>query len=124
MSPSPHFQSYLMVIPLIPEVRYPGIELTEEHRRPGCYGSLGVDQGFHNWLLYSGQLAKYLDVKIFQQGEGPVNTLGGFFGANNKKLMGLSLTEMKILQGAAPHKKVYNWNGDVSPIVHQYDRFL
>lgn len=32
----------------------------------------GVDQGFHNWLLYSGQLSQMMNVKIFQQGEGPV----------------------------------------------------
>ena len=32
----------------------------------------GVDQGFHNWLLYSGQLSQMMNVKIYQQGEGPV----------------------------------------------------
>ena len=36
--------------------------------------SIGIDQGFHNFLLYSGQLDKVMDVKIFPQGEGPVNT--------------------------------------------------
>ncbi len=113
-----------MIIQLIPEVRYPGIELSDSMRGPGCYNALGVDQGFHNWLLYSGQLAKYLDVRIFQQGEGPVNTLGGLFGKYNKEMLGLSLTEMKILRGATPNKIIYNWNGDVSPIVHQYDRFM
>jgi hypothetical protein len=26
--------------------------------------SLGMDQGFHNWLVYSGQLDKYMDLKV------------------------------------------------------------
>lgn len=84
--------------------------------------SNGVDQGFHNWLLYSGILNKYMDVKIYQQGEGMVNTLGGFYG--EKKLLRAALSEWKVLRGESPYKYVYNWNGDRSPVVHQIDRFL
>jgi hypothetical protein len=29
--------------------------------------SLGMDQGFHNWLVYSGILNDYLNVRIYQQ---------------------------------------------------------
>jgi hypothetical protein len=60
--------------------------------------STGMDQGLHNWVVrtriytyficylalfkpykynkvYSGALQRFMDVKIFQQGEGPVNTV-------------------------------------------------
>ena len=43
--------------------------------------SIGMDQGFHNYLVYSGQLDRIMDVKYFPQGEGPVNTLGEFWCA-------------------------------------------
>lgn len=29
--------------------------------------SNGMDQGFHNWLIHSGELRKYMKVKIFHQ---------------------------------------------------------
>ena len=38
--------------------------------------SAGMDQGFHNYLLYSNILNRVIDIKVFPQGEGPVNTLG------------------------------------------------
>lgn len=82
----------------------------------------GVDQGFHNVLLYLGVFERFLDVKLYQQGEGPVNIVGGFFGEN--KLLRAYLSEWKVLRGEAPFKYVYNWNGEISPIVHQLDRFL
>jgi len=81
-----------------------------------------MDQGFHNWLLYSGALNAFMDVKVYLQGEGPVNTVGGFYGSSI--LLKFPLETWKILQGKAPHKKFYNWNGDVSPVVHQYDRYM
>lgn len=49
-----------------------------------CVG-VGIDQGFHNWLLHSRQLYRALgvggagvggSVTVFAQGEGPVNTIG------------------------------------------------
>ena len=73
-------------------------------------------------LLYSGVFARYLDVRLFQQGEGPVNIVGGFFG--EKKLLRAFLAEWKVLRGEAPYKYIYNWNGELSPVVHQLDRFL
>eukprot|EP01036_Dinobryon_divergens_P033411 gene33411-43189_t len=82
----------------------------------------GVDQGFHNWLLYSGQLSQMMNVKIYQQGEGPVNTVGGFFG--ERKILKALLQDWKVVKGDAPYKYVYNWNGEISPTVHQMDRFL
>lgn len=87
----------------------------------GCI-SLGMDQGFHNWLLYSGQLDRYLDIRIFPQGEGPVNTVGAFFG--ERAVVKLPLTVWGVLKGEPPHQAFYNWNGEKSPVIHQADRFL
>ncbi|RYY82345.1 hypothetical protein EON63_13545 [archaeon] len=55
-------------------------------------------------------------------GEGPFNSLGGFFG--EKKLLKAPLADWRILRGSAPHIYVYNWGGKISPVVHQLDRFL
>ena len=86
--------------------------------------SLGMDQGFHNFLLYSGQLDRYMDVKIFQQGEGPVNTVGAFSGKSS--LVKLTLKEWGIAKADDNSDLIYihNWNGDKSPVVHQFDRYL
>lgn len=86
----------------------------------GCI-SLGMDQGFHNWLVYSGQLAKYVDLKIYQQGEGPVNTVGGFFG--ERIPIKFSLEKWQVLRGEKGKQVIYNWNNDPSPAIHQGDRF-
>mmetsp|Transcript_30122 Transcript_30122/g.32830 ORF Transcript_30122/g.32830 Transcript_30122/m.32830 type:complete len:453 (-) Transcript_30122:515-1873(-) len=82
----------------------------------------GADQGFHNVLLYSHVFGKFFDIKLFPQGEGPVNIVGGFFG--DKKLLRAHLSEWKLMRGEAPFKYVYNWNGEISPVIHQLDRFL
>jgi hypothetical protein len=87
-----------------------------------CMNVFGVDQGFHNMLLYHSVLAKYMNVVIMPQGEGPVNNLGGFFG--EKKLLRAYLHQWKILRGQSPFQYVYNWNGEISSVVHQLDRFM
>jgi hypothetical protein len=73
-------------------------------------------------MLYSGILSKFLEVKLFPQGEGPVNIVGGFHG--DKKLLRALLSEWKVLRGESPYKYVYNWNGEISPVVHQLERFM
>jgi hypothetical protein len=103
---------------LDPRVRY-GRNTTKTNQN--CI-SLGMDQGFHNWLVYSGQLDKYMDIKVYQQGEGPVNTVGAFFG--ERALLKFDLETWKVLQGEGKNKWFHNWNGDKSPVIHQYDRFL
>jgi hypothetical protein len=82
----------------------------------------GVDQVFHNALLYTGIMSSVLDIRIFAQGEGPVNIVGGFHG--EKKLLRAYLSEWKVLRGEAPFKYIYNWNGQLSPVVHQLNRFV
>jgi len=59
---------------------------------------------------------------MFAQGEGPVNIVGGFYG--DDQILRKSLTEWRILRGEGKFKYVYNWNGEISPVVHQLDRFL
>lgn len=107
-----------MVQQLNPQVRY-GKGTTKSN--DACVTG-GMDQGFHNWLLYTGELEKYMDLKIFQQGEGPVNTIGSFFG--QRIILKIPLTEWGVMKGAKGSQMIYNWNGDVSPVVHQSDRFL
>ena len=114
-----------MIQQLDPAVRYPslasGPNKVKINELASKCTSLGMDQGFHNYLLYSGQLSKYINIKIFPQGEGPVNTVGGFKAKN--MVMNQNLTEIGLIRGLAPNQKFHNWNGDLSPVVHQYDRF-
>lgn len=86
--------------------------------------SLGMDQGFHNFLLHSGQLERYMNVKIFQQGEGPVNTVGAFSGKSSLVKMTLKDWGVAKVEGDSDLISIYNWNGDKSPVVHQFDRYL
>lgn len=61
-------------------------------------------------------------MKVFAQGEGPVNTVGGFYG--DSKILRATLSEWRIVRGDEKFKYVYNWNGEISSVVHQLDRFL
>lgn len=97
-----------------------GIIRAENSTSPDNCVSPGMDQGFHNWLIYSGQLESFMNVKIFQQGEGPVNTVGSLIGRHS--LFNFTFEDLKVLRGNSPHRYFHNWNGDVSPVVHQYDR--
>ena len=114
-------QAYMMTQQIDPQVRLNNNKSATENNQRQCE-SLGMDQGFHNWLVYSGKLDKYMDVRIFQQGEGPVNTMGGFYG--ERKRLKFPLDQWGILQGERPNQYIANWNGDRSPVVHQLDRFL
>jgi hypothetical protein len=59
-----------------------------------CY-TIGMDQGLHNWLLFSGRLKRVMRVKVFSQGEGPVNALGAFYpGRTDTLQIG---TEIRLL---------------------------
>ena len=89
---------------------------------PGCV-SVGMDQGFHNWLLHSGKLRKIMKVKTFYQGEGPVNTVGAFYPGWTS-MFNFKLEDWGILKGSAIGEQYFaNWNGDPSPVVHQADRY-
>ena len=118
-----------MLRQLDPNTRFP--QLTEDvksnpekmHKIYKKCSFQGMDQAFHNYLLHSGQFSKYIDVKMFLQGEGPVNNVGSFY-PGPMAIIKHSLAEWNVLRGSAPNQTFHNWNGDLSPVVHQYDRFL
>ena len=112
--------SYMMNQQLDPSVRWG--EGTTTKSNDQCI-STGMDQGFHNWLVYSGLLSKFMDITVFKQGQGAVNTLGSLFSGENA-LLKFNLKQWNILRGEGNDKYISNWNGDKSPVVHQYDRFF
>jgi hypothetical protein len=76
----------------------------------------GSDQGFHNYLYYSGKLqnAKAISrIVVWEQGRGMINNLGA--------LRTKTLKEWGIRDPVT--NKIYQWDGTtVSPVVHQWDR--
>ena len=110
----------LKQLDVVNRYQYSSDPLPDEKQNKRCI-SIGMDQGFHNYLVYSGELERYIELKIFQQGEGPVNTVGAFGGG--RAVIKFSLEKWGIVKGTAPNKFFYNWNGDKSPVVHQLDRF-
>jgi hypothetical protein len=88
---------------------------------------MGADQGFHNYLYYSQKLKNAKTIRsivVQDQGSGIVNTLGAMRTKNlhewgNGNL--IETTENKE-DGKVSDLKVLNWDGEPSPIVHQFDR--
>eukprot|EP00557_Chaetoceros_sp_GSL56_P003295 CAMPEP_0176499958 /NCGR_PEP_ID=MMETSP0200_2-20121128/13240_1 /TAXON_ID=947934 /ORGANISM="Chaetoceros sp., Strain GSL56" /LENGTH=669 /DNA_ID=CAMNT_0017898483 /DNA_START=31 /DNA_END=2037 /DNA_ORIENTATION=- len=74
----------------------------------------GCDQGFHNYLYYSGGLQNVKgirEVKVFEQGTGTINNLG--------VLRSKPLSERGLLD---ENMNVLNWDKSISPVAHQWDR--
>jgi hypothetical protein len=73
----------------------------------------GADQGFHNYLYYSHKLAGAIDtIVVWEQGKSIVNNLGA--------LRTSSLKDWGIYNETT--HQVFNWDGSLSPVVHQWDR--
>jgi hypothetical protein len=75
----------------------------------------GADQGFHNYLYYSGKLTNSATISklvVWEQGKGIINNLGAL---RTKKFVEWGIYDEDSVV-------VYNWDGTVSPVVHQYDR--
>jgi hypothetical protein len=75
----------------------------------------GADQGFHNYLYYSGKLTNSATISklvVWEQGKGIINNLGAL---RTKKF-----SEWGFYNEAT--SEVFNWDGTLSPVVHQYDR--
>lgn len=82
---------------------------------------MGADQGFHNYLYYSGKLRnahKIRSLSVFDQGRGIVNNMGAM---RNKELHEWGNGKMVVEEGE--EKVILNWDGKPSPVVHQFDRF-
>jgi hypothetical protein len=82
----------------------------------GSIRMTGSDQGFHNYIYYSGKLlnaATIARLVVWEQGRGIINNLGA--------LRTDSLTNWGIRDPVT--SKVYQWDGEtLSPVVHQWDR--
>lgn len=76
----------------------------------------GSDQGFHNYLYYSGKLLGATDtirqIVVWEQGKGAINNLGA--------LRTKPLKEWGIYNSTS--HDVYQWDGSLSPVAHQFDR--
>jgi hypothetical protein len=75
----------------------------------------GADQGFHNYLYYSGKLTNSATISklvVWEQGKGIINNLGAL---RTKAFVEWGIYDEENIV-------IYNWDGSVSPVVHQYDR--
>eukprot|EP00934_Nitzschia_sp_Nitz4_P002243 Nitzschia sp. Nitz4//scaffold88_size82704//6405//7754//NITZ4_005280-RA/size82704-augustus-gene-0.76-mRNA-1//1//CDS//3329559458//2243//frame0 len=75
----------------------------------------GADQGFHNYLYYSGKLLNSASIDklvVWEQGKGIINNVGAL---RTKKFSEWGFYDEE-------DAVVYNWDGTISPVVHQYDR--
>ena len=82
---------------------------------------MGADQGFHNYLYYSGKLRnaqRIRSITVFDQGRGIVNNMGAM---RTKELN--EWGNGKMVQEDGQEKTILNWDGKPSPVVHQFDRF-
>jgi hypothetical protein len=80
----------------------------------------GADQGFHNYLYYSNKLSNaeaISKILVQDQGLGIVNNMGAL---RDKKLS--EWGNGKIVEKTELAVTIHNWDGTVSPVVHQYDR--
>lgn len=76
--------------------------------------SKGCDQGFHNYLYYSGGLDNVQGIRevvVFEQGKGIINNLG-VLRTKPLKERGMLDESMKVL----------NWDKSISAVAHQWDR--
>lgn len=81
---------------------------------------MGSDQGFHNRLYYSNKLKnaeRIHSIVLFDQGAGLVNNLAAL---RSKKLE--EWGNGKIVDVQNGKYIVKNWDGTISPVVHQFDR--
>jgi len=83
---------------------------------------MGSDQGFHNRLYYSQKLANadsIHDIVVFDQGAGIVNNLAALRSKPLEEWGNGKLVEKTANGGGFVVK---NWDGTISPVVHQFDR--
>jgi hypothetical protein len=91
---------------------------------------VGADQGFHNYLYYSHKL-KNADaihaIVVFDQGQGIVNNMGALRTKELNEWGNGKIVQTVTKQNEINPRKqfaytVLNWDGTISPVVHQYDR--
>jgi len=90
--------------------------------------SAGIDQSFALFLVYTSKLRQALRIKIYPQGEGPVNCLGGNMISKDS----IQTTASRLITGSLKSfwklldddNYVVNWSGERSPVVHQINHFI
>ena len=88
---------------------------SDRHELTGTGGGTGTLIGTHS-------LRNVMNVRIFTQGDGAVNSLGGL--NPNTVSANVSSGSLQAFWGILDDKgRVLNWNGEVSPAVHQLDHF-
>ena len=83
---------------------------------------MGADQGFHNYLYYSGKLQhaqRIRSIAVYDQGRGIVNNMGAMRTAELNEWGNGKM----VRDEANDEKTILNWDGTPSPVVHQFDRF-
>jgi hypothetical protein len=86
---------------------------------------VGADQGFHNFLYYSHKLRNanaIHSIVVFDQGTGIVNNMGAMRTKDLKEWGNGKIYEETDEPNGKKGVRVLNWDGSVSPVVHQYDR--
>ena len=100
-------------------MRYLSVMLKEMEQmrttKAGCR-AYGIDQGYHNYLFRNGRFGSKKQIKVWPQGEGPVNTVGYVCQREDGRH---SLTDrLKLNKDGF----VLNDDGSKSAAIHQWDR--
>jgi hypothetical protein len=86
---------------------------------------MGADQGFHNYLYYSNKLANAKTIRsiiVQDQGSAIINNLGALRTKELGEWGNGKLVEKTETNGKVSNIRVLNWDGEISPVVHQFDR--
>lgn len=86
---------------------------------------MGADQGFHNYLYYSNKLANAKTIRsiiVQDQGSALINNLGALRTKELPEWGNGKLVKTIETNGRISTIKVFNWDGELSPVVHQFDR--
>ncbi len=87
---------------------------------------MGADQGFHNYLHYSNKLANAKTIRsvlVQDQGSAIINNLGALRTKELEEWGNGKLVEAtRRKNGNVQSVRVLNWNGELSTVVHQFDR--
>ena len=87
-----------------------------------CTTSKVLNEAFVNWLIYGSRLSKIMNIKIYQQGEGPVSPVGAYYHHtdDNKDMIiaSYNISTWKVLQHSNSGTFFFNWDGNKSPVVH------
>mmetsp|Transcript_51188 Transcript_51188/g.123577 ORF Transcript_51188/g.123577 Transcript_51188/m.123577 type:complete len:620 (+) Transcript_51188:203-2062(+) len=88
----------------------------------------GSDQGFHNYLYYSCKLLNALSIReiiVQDQGFGIINNMGALRTKDLNEWGNGKILEIVTEPGddkKVVARNVRNWDGTLSPVVHQFDR--